>query len=165
MHPEMRFGRRSWHGIKMEKQNDSKKTLLVSACLLGEPTKYDGGSNPTPEVMRLGERYELVSVCPEVLGGLPTPRTPSERVDGRVFMRDGREVSENFRVGAERAYDIFCKRGCVAAILKARSPSCGKGRVYDGSFSGRLTDGDGVFAELLLNRGVSVFTEEDVKNS
>ena len=140
-----------------------KKNILVSACLLGEPTRYDGKSKPTAEVLSLRGKYNLVPVCPEVLGGLPTPRTPSERVGERVIMRDGCDVTDNFHLGAQRALDICKENNCKFAVLKARSPSCGKSEIYDGSFSGTLKEGDGVFAELLREEGVEIFSEEETE--
>ena len=140
------------------------KNILVSACLLGLPCRYDGRSMPSREVIDLLGKYNLIPVCPEVLGGLPTPRVPSEIVGERVLMRDGRDVTENYRHGAERALEIARANSCTVAILKARSPSCGKGKVYDGSFTGRLTEGDGVAARLLSDAGITVYTEENLGN-
>ena len=139
-----------------------KKKILVSACLLGTPCRYDGASKPCEAVIALSEKYELIPVCPEVFGGLPTPRVPSEIVGERVLMRDGRDVTENYRRGAECALDIARENLCECAVLKARSPSCGKGEVYDGSFSGTLTMGDGITAKLLSDAGITVFSEENV---
>lgn len=135
--------------------------ILVSACLLGVACRYDGESKPDPRVIALGDQYELVPVCPEVEGGLPTPRTPSERVLDRVIMKDGTDVTENYRLGALSAYQRCLDEGIRIAVLKARSPSCGKGRIYDGSFSGRLCDGYGVTAEYLYNRGIDIYTEDE----
>ena len=106
--------------------------------------------------------YNFIPVCPEVLGGLPTPRVPSERVGERVVMRDGKDVTENFLRGAREAYRICTEHGCRAAILKEKSPSCGKGKIYDGSFSGTLTEGDGVAAEYLAERGILVIGESEL---
>ena len=138
--------------------------ILVSACLYGECTKYNGTNNllKHPLFLKWKNMGELVSVCPEVLGGLPTPRTPSERVGDKVLMRDGRDVTENYNKGAMIALERAKSFGCTAAILKARSPSCGKGRIYDGSFSGNLTDRDGVTAELLIKNGIKVYTEDEI---
>ena len=98
--------------------------IVVSKCLAGEPCRYDGGDNLVPEVRALVERGEAIAVCPEVLGGLPTPRTPSEiQTDGRVRSKQGEDVTEAFLRGAERAMEICRENGCTAAILKARSPS------------------------------------------
>ena len=138
-----------------------KKNILVSACLLGEPCRYDGESKPCDDVLALKDKYNLVSVCPERLGGLPTPRVPSEIVGVRVLMRDGRDVTENYRLGAMRTLEIVKENGCTVAILKARSPSCGKGEVYDGTFRGTLISGDGITAQMLSDFGICVYTEED----
>ena len=134
-----------------------REKLLVSACLLGENCKYNGGNNYSPDVERLRERFELVSVCPEQLGGLPTPRVPSERVGERVLTRDGQDVTEAFRQGAERTLDIARAEGALRAVLQVRSPSCGCGMIYDGTFSGTLVPGKGVAAELLGKNGVKVY--------
>ena len=139
-----------------------KRKILVSACLLGVPCRYDGKSKPNDRVMALGGKYELVPICPEVDGGLPIPRTSSERVGNRVLMRDGVDVTENYRRGALIALEQSKLNSVEFAILKARSPSCGKGKIYDGSFSGKLIDGDGVTAELLTQAGVKVITEEEL---
>ena len=134
-----------------------REKLLVSACLLGENCKYNGGNNYSPDVERLRERFELVSVCPEQLGGLPTPRVPSERVGERVLTRDGQDVTEAFRQGAERTLDIARAGGALRAVLQVRSPSCGCGMIYDGTFSGTLVPGKGVAAELLEKNGIKVY--------
>ena len=140
-----------------------KPTLLVSACLLGICCRYDGDSKPNSDVIKLREKFTLIPICPEVDGGLPTPRTPSERVGDRVLMRDGNDVTVNYLAGAEAALERARSFSCAAAILKARSPSCGKGRIYDGSFSGALTDRNGVAAELLINNGIDVYTEDEIQ--
>ena len=133
--------------------------LLVSACLLGTPCRYDGKAKKNEAVCALAERFELIPVCPEVLGGLPTPRTPSERRGKRVVMRDGRDVTAEYRRGAERALELARREGIAAAVLKERSPSCGSGEIYDGSFTGALTAGDGVTAELLKAESIAVYSE------
>ncbi len=136
--------------------------LLVSACLIGCACRYDGGSVPNEEVLRLKEKYELIPVCPEQLGGLPTPRLPSERVYGKVLMKNGADVTAQFEKGAETALYLAKTLGASSAVLKARSPSCGMGEIYDGRFSGTLTKGDGVTAALLQANGIPVFTEENL---
>ena len=138
-----------------------KEKILVSACLLGLPCRYDGKSKPDERVIALKEKYELIPFCPEVYGGLETPRTPSERVGDRVLMKDGRDVTENYRRGADGALCLCKTLDIKKAILKERSPSCGSGKIYDGSFSGTLKDGDGVTAELLLKNGIEVLGESD----
>ena len=134
-----------------------KEKLLISACLLGVNCKYSGGNNSPPLAERLKERFELVPICPEQLGGLPTPRAPSERMGDRVVTRDGGDVTEQFRLGAARALEIARKNGVTRALLKERSPSCGCGMIYDGTFSGALVPGKGVAAELLEKNGVKVY--------
>ncbi len=135
---------------------------LISACLAGEPCRMDGNAKPVPELRALADAGEAVLVCPEVLGCLPTPRSPSERQpDGRVVNQLGQDVSEAFALGAARALEICRSTGCAAAILKARSPSCGKGEIYDGSFTGTRVPGNGVCAALLLEAGIPVLTEEE----
>lgn len=139
-----------------------KPKILISACLLGENCKYNGGNNYDPAAEALRESYELVPVCPERLGGLPTPRTPSERVGERVLTRDGRDVTEAFVDGAEKALALAGSCGAVLAVLQPRSPSCGYGQVYDGTFSGRLVSGKGVAAELLEANGIKVFNNTQI---
>ncbi len=136
-------------------------TILVSACLLGVACKYSGGSNDCPALLAAlqagGHRW--VPVCPEVYGGLPTPRAPAERRGGRVVTANGADVTPAFRRGAEAALHLARQAGCTAAILKANSPSCGYGAVYDGRFCGRLTEGSGVTAALLAENGIPVYNE------
>jgi len=136
--------------------------LLVSACLLGEKCRYDGGGQYCAGAVRLGERYELVPVCPEVLGGLSTPRPPSEILGERVITIDGRDVTAQFRLGAERSLEAARKAGAVKALLKSGSPSCGRGLVHDGLFSGKLVPGSGVTAALFEKNGIAVYTELDL---
>ena len=139
-----------------------KQPVLVSACLLGVCCRYDGESKPCENVIKLREKYILIPICPESDGGLPTPRTPSERVGDKVLMRDGKDVTKNYNKGAEEALRLAKEYNCNIAILKARSPSCGSGKIYDGSFTGTLIDRDGVCAELLKKNGISVFTEDEI---
>ena len=136
-----------------------KPKLLVSACLLGAACRYDGKSKPNAAVQALAARYTLVPVCPEQLGGLPTPRLPAERCGGRVLRSDGADVTDAYRRGAEAALALFRESGCCAAVLKEKSPSCGCGRIYDGTFSRTLTDGDGVTAALFALHRVPVVGE------
>ena len=138
------------------------ENLLISACLLGIPCRYDGRSVKAVDVSALREKYNLIPVCPEIYGGLPTPRTPSERQGEKTVMKDGRDVTENYLCGARAAYDLCVELGCKKALLKEKSPSCGKGKIYDGSFSGTLTDGNGVTAEYLIARGIEVFGESEI---
>lgn len=136
--------------------------LLISACLLGAKCRYDGQCKPLLQLVTLAERFDLVPVCPEQLGGLPTPRTPAERVGETVLTQDGRDVSEQYRRGAEQAMHLVDVCGCKLALLKERSPSCGHGEIYDGSFTGRLTAGDGVTAALLRENGIIVYGESEI---
>lgn len=136
--------------------------LLVSACLLGCSCRYDGASRAHPLAEQLAERYELVPVCPEQLGGLPTPRPPAERRGERVVTRAGDDVTAQYRRGAEEALRLCRLLGCEAAVLKERSPSCGHGEIYDGTFSGTLVPGDGTAAELLGDHGVPVYGESRI---
>ena len=139
--------------------------LLISTCLLGLATRYDGRSKTVlseADISKLSERYELVPVCPEIYGGLPTPRIPAEISFDRVLRRDGVDVTENYRRGAESTLAIARIVGAKAALLKERSPSCGKGKIYDGSFSSTLTDGDGVTVALLLGEGIKVYGESEI---
>lgn len=137
-------------------------TILVSACLLGCPCRYDGKSKPNASILALMDSHTLIPVCPEQLGGLATPRPPAERKNGGVFTEAGVDVTPQYRRGAEEALRLAKLYGCTCAILKERSPSCGSGGIYDGSFSRRLTEGDGVTAELLKAYGIAVFGESEV---
>lgn len=138
--------------------------ILVSRCLLGEPCRYDGQSKPVPALKQLEEQgHVLIPVCPEVLGGLPTPRPPAElQPDGRVVNRAGTDVTAEYTAGAQRALEIAQARGCTAAVLKEKSPSCGNGQVYDGSFTGTLIPGQGVAARLLTRQGIRVLGESQL---
>lgn len=136
--------------------------LLVSACLLGANCKYSGDHNFCPAVAALAERHTLIPVCPEQLGGLPTPRTPAERVGERVMTEDGRDVTEQYRRGAEEAVKLAKLLGAEGAVLKFRSPSCGCGTIYDGTFSHTRIPGNGVAAQAILDMGLPVWTEENI---
>ena len=137
--------------------------ILVSRCLIGACCRYDGGSNLVPWIKALYERGLAVPVCPEELGGLPTPRTPSERRGERVINQKGEDVTEQFCRGAGMALAVCREAGCTLAVLKARSPSCGRGEIYDGSFTHTRIPGNGVFADLLLSEGIQVLTEAEAK--
>ena len=133
--------------------------ILISACLLGCRCRYDGASKPQPWIAALAERHTLVPVCPEQLGGLSTPRPPAERCGVRVVTRAGGDVTAQYRRGAEEALRLCRLLGCDTALLKERSPSCGSGAIYDGTFTGTVTAGDGVTAELLRKNGIPVYGE------
>lgn len=148
------MGRFAWGVLYMK--------IVVSACLMGESCKYNGLDNYHRELIEACERTgtDVLLVCPEVFGGLPTPRKPSEIVNGEVRTCEGISVDREFRLGAQRALDMCEQAGgpeeIVACILQDRSPSCGAGRIYDGTFSGTLTAGNGVFVDLLLRHGYRV---------
>lgn len=143
-----------------------KQHLLISLCLLGEPCRYDGKSVPmSGEVIeRLKEKYILVPVCPEQEGGLPTPRIPAERKGEKVVRRDGVDVTAEYARGAETALSLCRTHNISIALMKAKSPSCGAELIYDGSFSGTLTAGDGVTAALLSENGIKIYTENDINS-
>lgn len=136
--------------------------ILVSACLLGIACRYDGKMKPNADVIRLGEKYELIPVCAEVLGGLPTPRPPAEIVKNRVFNCMGIEVTENYKKGAMAVLDIARKNRCKIAVLKSNSPSCGNKMVYDGTFTGTLVEGMGVLCRLLVDNEIKVLNEKEI---
>ena len=136
--------------------------LLVSACLLGLRCRYDGRSKPDAAVMALGERHLLVPCCPEQLGGLPTPRSPSEWQGERIVNRAGEDVTAQYLRGAEEVVSLARTLGCELAILKERSPACGSREIYDGSFSGVLTPGKGSAAAALEAAGIPVIGESEL---
>ena len=136
--------------------------ILVSGCLLGEKCKYNGGSNYSEKVAEYIKGHEVISVCPECLGGLPTPRVPAEIVNGVVTNREGKNVDAEFRKGAKIALEIAKKEKIDLAILQSRSPSCGVKQIYDGTFSGTRIDGQGVFARLLNENGFKMIDVEEL---
>ena len=135
---------------------------MVSACLVGENCKYNGSNNLDSRVMAMCTENEIITVCPEVMGGLPTPRVPSEIVDGVVVNREGINVDKEFRYGAETVLEIAKQERPDLIILQSRSPSCGVKQRYDGSFTGKLIDAPGVTAELLMKNGFMVIDVEDI---
>ncbi len=136
--------------------------IMVSACLAGENCKYNGGNNRNEKVLQLTEGNEVITVCPEQMGGLPTPRVPSEIRDGVVTAEDGRVVDEEFRAGAAKCLEIALREQPDLIVLQSRSPSCGVKQRYDGTFSGTLRDGSGVTAELLMENGFRCVDVEDL---
>lgn len=136
--------------------------IMVSACLTGENCKYNGGNNKNQELLNLLSGHEIIHVCPEVLGGLPVPRIPAEIVNGTVINRENICVNEPFRQGAQKALEIAEREKPDLIILQSRSPSCGAKQIYDGTFSGKLIPGHGVFADLALRSGFRVMDVEDV---
>ena len=135
--------------------------ILVSACLLGVPCRYDGAGQSDERIVALAKSHHLIPVCPEQLGGLPTPRPSAERSGTRVLTRDDRDVTAPFTRGAEETLRLARLFSCRIAILKANSPSCGSGQIYDGCFCGRLIPGDGLTAALLKQDGLTVLSEKD----
>lgn len=136
--------------------------ILVSACLIGCDCRYIGDNCKNEAVRALAEKHILIPVCPEQLGGLTTPRLPSERQGEKVVMVDGTDVTAQFAKGAENALEIANLTNVDFAILKAHSPSCGKGMIYNGTFSGEKCEGNGVTAELFIENGIHVFTEKEL---
>ncbi len=130
--------------------------ILVSACLLGLSCRYDGRSKENPAILRLAADHTLIPYCPEIYGGLHTPRDPSEMRDGRVFSKSGADVTAQFEKGAVEAVLLAKTLGCDCAVLQDKSPSCGVGTVYDGTFTGALVRGDGLTAKALRDAGVRV---------
>lgn len=150
---------------EVQPMSGTRPALVVSACLLGVRCNHEGEANTSELVVALGDRFRLVPVCPEGAGGLPTPRPAAElQTDGRVINIHGDDVTDSFERGAAFAVTLADEVGARTAVLKARSPSCGKGRVYDGSFSRTLTDGDGLAAAALRAAGVTVLDEDDIAN-
>ena len=136
--------------------------ILVSACLLGMDCRYDGTHAYCPALEQLMAEHVLIPVCPERRGGLDTPRVPAERQGERVVTRDGDDVTSAYIAGAQEALRLAKQYDCRYAIFKERSPSCGSGAIYDGSFSARLIPGDGVAAQLLRKNGVIVLGESQI---
>ena len=138
--------------------------ILVSACLLGVNCKYDGTSNKDEKVLKLAKDFILIPVCPEILGGLPTPREPAEQKGKKVITKSGKDVTKFFKKGAKEVLKIAKIFKIKKAILKQKSPSCGCGKIYDGTFSGKLIRGDGVTTKLLKKNKIKVFTEENLNS-
>ena len=136
--------------------------ILISACLVGDNCKYNGGNNLNPQLEALLEKYELIPFCPEVEGGLTTPRNPSEIKGSRVVMDNDKDVTREFEWGARKALMLCLYLKIKIAVLKEYSPSCGTHQVHDGSFSNKLVDGMGVTAKLLKENGIKVYSEEQI---
>lgn len=138
------------------------ENILCSACLLGVRCRYDGKSKPNDKVLELMKVKNLIPVCPEQLGGLTTPREPAQQRGDKVVTGTGKDVTADFKKGAEQVLRLAKLFGVKKAILKQRSPSCGCGQIYDGTFSKTVIEGDGVTAALLKSNGIEVTTEEDL---
>ena len=137
--------------------------LLVSACLMGVGCRYDGKSNELPQLAELIAKHECVPACAEIFGGLPTPRVPAENVGDRVVNKEGLDVTTEFTRGAREVARLAQVTGCTAALLKERSPSCGRGQIYDGTFSKTLVAGDGLTAKALKEMGLTVYGESEIE--
>lgn len=136
--------------------------VLVSACLLGVNCKYNGNSNKNEKVLKYIKDKQVIPICPEILGGLSTPRTPSEVSNNRIITKDGKDVTSNYTKGAEEVLKLCKLFDVKKAILKSKSPSCGSGLIYDGTFSNILTKGDGITTKLLKENNIEVLTEDDL---
>ena len=136
--------------------------IMVSACMLGENCKYSGGNNRREKVLEYIKGHDVFPICPEVMGGLPTPRVPAEIVDGVVMSKAGVNVDREYRLGAEKALEIAKREKIDLAILQPRSPSCGVTEIYDGTFTGRRIPGQGVTAALLIEHGFCVIDADDL---
>ena len=136
----------------------------VSACLVGKNTKYDGGNNYNKYVLEYLKDKEVVLICPEVFGGLPTPRIPSEQINDKVINSNNEDVTRQFVDGANEALKRLQQQNVNVVILKERSPSCGYKKIYDGTFSKTIIDGNGGFAKLAIENGFIIYTESDIEN-
>lgn len=136
--------------------------ILVSACLMGVGCRYDGKSNQLPQLEQLMKQHTCIPVCPEIFGGLPTPRVPAERQGSKIMTQDGQDVTQQFVRGTAEVLRLADLYHCKAALLKERSPSCGSGQIYDGTFTKTLTEGDGLTAEMLKRKGISVYGESQI---
>ena len=139
------------------------ENVLISACLLGTECRYDGKSMKAAGIEELAKLCHLIPVCPEIYGGLPTPRIPAERIGEKVLNKEGVDVTAQYEKGAKTALDFARFWNCRYALLKERSPSCGKGTIYDGTFTGALKPGDGVAAELLSGNGIIIYGESRIE--
>lgn len=149
----------------MKKDLQNQKRLFCSACLIGVRCRYDGRGCPDRSIPHLLKRgWLIVPVCPEQLGGLPTPREYAERKDDRVVIRSGKEVTAEFKKGAKEVLRLAKILDIKKAIMKELSPSCGVHKIYDGTFSGRIIEGEGITTELLKHHNISVISDEELKN-
>ena len=138
--------------------------ILVSACLLGENCKYNGGNNYNPAVAEFVKDKEVLPICPEMMAGMGCPRIPIEIVDGVLMDRDGNNVDAAMRKAVEQAMEMIREEDILCAVLQSRSPTCGVNQIYDGSFTGKLIEGSGVLAQALKLVGYRVVDAEDIKN-
>lgn len=141
----------------------SKINILVSECLLGVDCTYKNSNNKNQDVINLGKKYNLIPICPEQLGGMTTPRVPSENYGDKIVNKQGEDVTMQFEKGANISLYLAKMYGCKYAVLKAKSPSCGFGKIYDGTFTGTLISGNGTTADLLFKNGIKVFNENQTE--
>ncbi len=139
-----------------------KEKILISACLLGVNCKYNGQNNYKEDLLNKLKDKELIPFCPEIVGGLQTPREPSEIINDKVMNKKGIDVTENYQRGAKEALALCQRLNIKKALLKAKSPSCGSGKIYDGTFTSTLISGDGITAKLLKENGIIVLNENDI---
>lgn len=142
---------------------NSKVKVAVSSCLLGTNCRYDGKNSYNELVLSLKDNFELIPICPEILGDLKTPRVPSEIKGNRVINKEGIDVTSNYLNGAKKTLKIAKDNDCKVAILKSKSPACGKGLIYDGSFSNKLVKNDGICAKLFKDNGIEVYSEKEIQ--
>ncbi|MPM85823.1 hypothetical protein SDC9_132905 [bioreactor metagenome] len=138
--------------------------ILVSACLMAVPCRYDGSGYEPPQITELKKHHRLIPFCPEVAAGLSVPRMPNEILNGRVITKDGTDLTASFDEGAQKTLEAALKNDCTIAILKQRSPSCGYGQIYDGTFSGKLITGNGITAQLLHDHTITVISEYEIND-
>ncbi|MGN8912765.1 DUF523 domain-containing protein [Anaerofustis butyriciformans] len=143
----------------------SKENIIVSACLFGENCKYSGGNNEIEKeiIKKIEKKYNVILCCPECLGGLSTPREPSEIRKGKVFSKSGKDVTDEYKKGAMICLNIAKENNVKLALMKANSPSCGNKKIYDGSFSSVLIDGKGITAKLFEENGIEVISEKELE--
>ncbi len=134
--------------------------IIVSACLAGVECRYNGSSYAVPQIIEMVIQGRAIPICPEILAGLPTPRPPVEQYEGKIISLNGDDQTALYRAGAKMGLEIAVVSGCLKAILKSKSPTCGAGWIYDGTFSGNLISGDGIFAKMLKEKGIEVCTED-----
>lgn len=138
------------------------ESILVSACLLGSNCKYNGLNNKNDKVLEYIKDKNVIPICPEIMGGLPIPRTPSEIKDNKVITKEGIDVTNNYYKGAEEVLYLAKLFNIKKALLKSKSPSCGKNKIYDGSFTSSIIEGHGITTKLLIENGIEVITEEEL---
>ena len=136
--------------------------IIVSACLAGINCTYNGETQEHEQIVELVKKGQAIVVCPEQLGGLTTPRVPAEIQEGRVITKESKDVTDAFIKGAVEGLSICNKYGCIEAILKSKSPSCGCGLIYDGTFTGKLIKGDGITTRLLKENGIKVVSSDEI---